>query len=1363
MAFQNVHSEENQVNTFLNGRVRVNWLVIAYVVIFALAVFTRFYDLGSRVMSHDESLHTRFSYNLYNEGDFRHTPLMHGPILFHATAFFYSIFGDSDFSARIYTALVGVLMVMSPLLFRRWLGKWGTLIATVLMLISPLVMYYNRYIREDTPAIMAGILMMWAILMYLSGPENQRRRAHWLYILGAAMIWNLGTKETAFMYIAIIGMFLAIYWFVRMAQFSFGVAGKPIYEVITMGIMLGGVLTLGMYIILDIINFDLLPNSNSVTFGMLPVGSQQTLWLWTLLAIGAVFSVALGTLFWSQRGRVNRHSLGILFLTFGIMMATAFVMVVVEEVSHTAPSSAELPVSPSEPGTEGETTLIASSLRWTPMILTWVLSIAGCVLFGRRSIIIPFSGLLGRRSQKKSKSDDEDATDEEASAYEEPQPAQDPNRVWRYLRHFPEFDVMVIIGTLILPWATALIPYVMRGTPTDFTNIANGLPVFLYNFIDYVPEMNTAEQIGQFWLHMLAWLPLMATSIIIGLSWNWKRWLVTVGIFYVIFVFFFTSMFTNMQGLGTGMIYSLGYWLEQQGVRRGSQPQYYYLLIVMPIYEFLPVIGAVLSMITGLLFFWRKRDREATIAQELRVGVAQQEMMAQQKVMENEGGFPLEEAEDVTDASMVMISGAEATDEPRKKLKREDLPAMEAELERLNLLNEVPFLIFWAWLGVFNLIIFSLAGEKMPWLATHLTFPLIFLTGWFLGHIVNRIDLPTFRTQGWIGLAIAPIFIVTLVQVFGTPIAGNAPFAGLSTAQLRDTHNFLGSLGALIGATVALVWVVRRVGGVHVRQLLTVAVFIILGGITFRAAWMASFVNYDYANEFLVYAHSAPAVKDVLDQIEELSYRTTDGLDLRFAYDNEVSWPYSWYFRDFRNAVFVGSNPTVQNLDNALIVVVGPSNKAKVEPILEDRYQMFQHIRMWWPMQDYFNVTVDRLNNLLDFSASNVQAASMRKGIFDIWWNRDYTEYGTAVTKDYSLTKWPVQESMYVFVRKDFAAQIWEYGAGDGSVANPLENLAPNQCVSNWQNLTPVQIITADTPMNRPLGMTFDADGNLYVAEEFTYRVSVFDPQGNYLRSIGVQGTGNDGVQFNRPNAVEIAPDGTLYVVDTWNFRVQQLSESGESVLSRWGTSGTYGFNAPSQPDDGFWGPRDIAISPDGRIYIADTGNKRVRVYRPDENGVPTWLYDIGTGGSGAGQLDEPNGLAIHPEDGRLFVADTWNRRVSVFTTEGVFLTSFNVRAWYQPTSGNLPYLALDAARDLLYITDPDGGRVLVYNTSGECVGAFGGVGDNPAITSQFKLASGIVVDKDGFVYVSDSGNNRVVKFDPFPSSITPIIVPDGE
>lgn len=1304
-------SERNtpQSTSWLEQRWRINWEVLAYVVIFVLAVFTRFYILGERVMSHDESLHTRFSYNLYNEGNFQHTPLMHGPILFHMVALSYALFGDNDFTARIYTSVVGVMMVLSPLLFRFWLGRWGALIASVLLLISPLIMYYNRYIREDTPAIMAGILMIWAILMYLSGPEGQRRRAHWLYVLAFGMIWNLGTKETAFIYIAIFGIFLAIYWFVRLAQHFWRNNGRDVFNIIMLGMLLGGFFSLGMYIVLDIIQFDLIGGTRP--FATLAPSLQQTFFVWTFLALAVIVLLLFGTWAWVYRSRMANlftpNQFGVMALVFGIAMLTALAFVVLEEVSHTGN---ELTTDEGTPST--------TALRWLPMLLTW----AACVAMSAFFIVF-------RR-----KPDDIPADTQNNIA---------GSRVWGVLDLFPEFDVMVVIGSLILPWATALIPYLMKGTAEDFTLIGESLPVFLSSLIRNLPEVGTTAQVGQFVIGFLAWLPLMVTSLVVGLSWNWRRYLLVCAVFYSVFVFFFTTVFTNMSGLGSGMIYSLGYWLEQQGVRRGSQPQYYYLLVIMPFYEFLPVIGGGLAMLAGMLHFWRVRRADEE-RKQLEAFAAEAQTTIEDIAVAHE---------DALDDSHAQVRREESFDEPRKKRKREEMLAW-ANSAQSRWLDSVPFLWFWAWLAVWNLLAFSLAGEKMPWLGTHLTFPLIFLTAWFLAGVVERIDLALFAKSGWILLLVLGVLLITATQVIGILVVGN-PFGGLSAQQLRETQGFFGSVFAA-GFTLGLVYrFARRIGWRHVRQMTLVAVFLVLGGLTLRSAWMASFINYDNANEFLVYAHGAPAVKRVLAQIEEMSLRTTDGRDLRFAYDNEVSWPYSWYFRNFPNAVYVGENPTVQNLDNTIFVVVGGGKRARVEPILEDRYQRFDYIRLWWPMQEYFYLSVDRVNNLLDFSATNTQAAQLRRGIFDIWWSRDYSTYGKAINKDFSLTKWPVSDTMHVYIRKDFAAQIWAYGVGDGGVSNPLAAIEQNQCTANWQPLQAEQILIAEgVPMSRPLGMGFDADGNLYVAEENSFRVSIFDREGRYVRSLGAAGTpSREGLFFSRPNSVSVAPDGTVYVADTWNFVIQAIGED-EMPKVQWGQPVTVGFGVPAEPTDGFWAPRDVRVDARGRVYVADTGNKRVRVYTVD-GGLARWLYDIGSGGSGLGQLDEPAGLAFHPVDGRLFIADTWNRRVSVFSADGLFLNSFSVRGWYE-TLGNLPYLAIDGARELLYVTDPDSARVLVYTTAGECVGSFGAAAGEAPTRGQFRQANGVAVDAQGYVYVSDGVLNRILKFAPFPMQSSP-------
>ncbi len=1305
----------------LNRSFVLNWETALLILIFALAVFTRFYDLGARAMSHDESLHTYYSYELYKDGRFVHTPLMHGPILFHATAFFYSMFGDNDFSARLYPAILGIFMVMSPLLFRRWLGRWGTILACLMILTSPLLLYYNRYIRHDTPSIMSAILMAWAILMYLKGSLNQRRRAHWLYILAAAMVWNLGSKETSFFYIAIFGLFLLVYWFVRLAQHFYHVPGRPVFNMIALAVVVAGMAALGMYIVLDMIPLD------NVSAGVAASGwfgdlNARSFLLWTALVFLFVSAVVVGTMLYVYRGNYSRLPLRQLLILFGLVAVILAGFVIVEELSHVPTPGESAEIQQPVPGENGEIVTVEDSFSRTPLIAPWVI------------MIVIVGGLFYSRQAG----------------------------WWKHLDQFPELDVMIVMGGLILPWLTAVFIVSTGGTSADYQNIANSLPAFLVDSstgtltLRFAPVIGP-EQIGRFVVGFIAWLPLMILATVTGLTWNWRRYLIASIIFHAIFAFFFTTIFTNIAGLATGMIYSLQYWLEQQGERRGNQPQYYYLLVIMPVYEYLPIIGSLFATIAGMLIFWRRRlllQKAEDVAHNFELHAGDQMSPLDEGLLTDDGRpVPPQPVTDSVDSYSIA-----------KKAKKPEtatltLPEARAVIAEYRPLTEPPFLLFFAWWAIFFLIGLTLAGEKMPWLGTHLTTPMIFLTGWFFGTIFDRIQWRTFIERGWLYLLVIPFLLVGVGQLILQPLGGRVPFSGVTVDQIQWTNGWLLALAVAIGSAVIIVRWIPNTGWRHARQVFMVALFILLAGLTLRAAWMASFINYDYANEYLVYAHGTNSTKVVADKLAELSFATTNGNNIRYAYDNKMSWPGVWYFRHFQNKAYMGENPNLRDMEDAIVVMVGEANRSVVEPLLEDRYQPFEFSRMWWPMMDYFDLNPQRIVDTFYLSPANdtpeelqraQKAAQVRRGLFDIWWQRDYSDYGSALGKTFDLAAWPVQDKMYMYVRKDVAAQVWQYGVGDGSAVNPVDVAEASACIANWQTISAtVEMDIASAGLRVPIGLAVSPDGILYVADDLESNSALyrFDTEtGAFIDQFGQRGTADQqGAFFNRPNSVAFGPGGWMAVADTWNHRVRVFSPELEHVNS-WGQWQSFGFNAPIEPADGFWAQRDIAVDAEGNIYVSDTGNKRIRVYDADGN----YLRDIASGGSAPGQIDEPTGIEVS-SDGRVFVADTWNRRIAVFDMMGGFLTNYPVRAWYE-VGGSRPYLALDESRDLLYITDPDGGRVLVYSlSSGECLGAFGQSNrENPSL-SEFYTTNGIATDAQGNIYVSDASSARVLKFPPFP------------
>ena len=197
-----------------------------YLVFIVLAILTRFWALGDRGMSHDESLHTYYSWSLYKGGGFSHTPLMHGPFLFHINALIYSLFGADDFTARISVAIFGVALVGLPYVMRRWLGRIGGLVASFLLLISPSIWYHGRYIRDEAYMLVWAVLIAWAIFAYLQKGGNK-----WLYLIAGSLAFGFLSMESTFILAVIFGLFVAVTALIELSKnqnFWVGIFGRAV-------------------------------------------------------------------------------------------------------------------------------------------------------------------------------------------------------------------------------------------------------------------------------------------------------------------------------------------------------------------------------------------------------------------------------------------------------------------------------------------------------------------------------------------------------------------------------------------------------------------------------------------------------------------------------------------------------------------------------------------------------------------------------------------------------------------------------------------------------------------------------------------------------------------------------------------------------------------------------------------------------------------------------------------------------------------------------------------------------------------------------------------------------------------------------
>jgi predicted membrane-bound mannosyltransferase/DNA-binding beta-propeller fold protein YncE len=1152
----------------LFSNIKFNWEIGLFILILILAFVTRFYHLGERVISHDETTHVYFSWQLFKGQGYSHHPLSHGPFLFHITALSYFLFGDGDFSARAMPALFGVAsIVFIWWAFRRYLGRIGAMLASVFFLISPYMLYYSRYARNESWVAFFGLVMLWAILRYLDKGENK-----YLYIFTAAIALHFTAKETSFIYVAQALFFLGLLFLWRIGGRKWNNRNSR----------------LSFFVVLVL----------SVSLFALAAGAQIT---------------------------SSQHAQATISAT---------------EVQQ--------PVAP----TDTEQAAPAPILAPVALVLGGVGVLALAV-----SLYLLISGYG-----------------------------------WQRLKTERSFNLMLLCFALVLPHLSALPMHILRP---DLT-YASAMQI-LSNW-----SQGAANAADMATLYFMAfWILAFALpAIALGLLWSPPTFLINLGIFYAIFIPLYTTIFTNGPGFFSGLVGSLLYWLEQQGVQRGNQPSYYYWAVQIPIYEYLAAAGSILAVAIGL-GIWRQ-DRKSK--------------------------------------------------QPPDSEKRNLQPG---ESRRLALV----LLAFWA---VTSLAAFSVAGEKMPWLTVHIALPMLLLSGWALGWVIKRVDWQRLaQPRSLLMVFSAIIFIVALLNLLGSLLGTHTPFQGNLLNQQTYTFHFVFFL-ILIALSAYGFFALAASEKWEAPQLRHVFVVIIFTGLAFltaRTAFRAAYINYNEATEYLVYAHMAPGPKEVMDQVEEISMRLTDGLDLKVAYDNETSYPFWWYLRNYPNQHFYADQPG-RDLRDYPVIIVGDANYGKIEPVVGQAYYMFQYNRIWWPNQDYFDFTKSSIG--FGYTADTGQPASdmgnfeylkrvgqklwsylgdakMREDIFQIWLNRDFTHYLEDKGQDPSLAAWNPSRTMRLYIRKDVAAQIWDYGvqpAPEASVADPYEGKG----IALAADLTFGETGTAPGQFNAPRGVAIAPDGSLFVADANNHRIQHLAADGTIINTWGTfadLNSGNaPGGTFNEPWGVAVSLDGQfVYVADTWNHRVQKFTAGG-IFLKMWGT-----FGQDNDPMS-LWGPRDLLVDNDGNLLVTDTGNKRIKVFDADGN----FISQFGEFGLEDGQFNEPVGIALDRATNRLYVADTWNQRVQVFDySNGNFthVDSWDISGWYGQSLVNKPYIAV-GANSQVYITDPEAGRVLVYNPDGTFAYFFGGFDQSAA---NIGVAQAVAADAAGGMWLTDSQNNKLLHF----------------
>lgn len=258
--------------------------------------------------------------------------------------------------------------------------------------------------------------------------------------------------------------------------------------------------------------------------------------------------------------------------------------------------------------------------------------------------------------------------------------------------------------------------------------------------------------------------------------------------------------------------------------------------------------------------------------------------------------------------------------------------------------------------------------------------------------------------------------------------------------------------------------------------------------------------------------------------------------------------------------------------------------------------------------------------------------------------------------------------------------------------------------------------------LDRPQSGFVDERGRIYVSDIGHAGIFVFDEN---LGQLAYWDRAEEFTNFNTPVGIAVGPDGQIFVTDAdlglvarLDHQGKPLQPIGKGLLSR---------------------PTGLAYEPNSkRLYVTDTPAHQVKVFDLDGRLLST----IGTFGEGPAGLNYPTHLALR--DGLLYVSDTLNARIQVFSTvDGHHVRQIGKRGLFVGDQVRPKGVATDSEHNV-YVVESNHDYLLIYNRLGEFLMAIGGVGSG---IGNFYLPAGVWVDAKNRIFVADMLNSRVAVY----------------
>jgi sugar lactone lactonase YvrE len=308
----------------------------------------------------------------------------------------------------------------------------------------------------------------------------------------------------------------------------------------------------------------------------------------------------------------------------------------------------------------------------------------------------------------------------------------------------------------------------------------------------------------------------------------------------------------------------------------------------------------------------------------------------------------------------------------------------------------------------------------------------------------------------------------------------------------------------------------------------------------------------------------------------------------------------------------------------------------------------------------------------------------------------------------------------------------------------------------------------------KPQQVAVDGSGNVYIADTGDNRVRVVSSgtisafAGNGVQSFGGDGGNATSAMMDLPVGVSVDGSGNVLIADSGNQRVRIVSGGTIQTLAGGGSGGDGGAAQSAI----LAGPYTLTEDSSGNLYIADTGNNRIRKVSGGNISTIAGTGSAGFSGDGgpalSAMLNAPTSVAVDGA-GNVFFSDTGNLRVrkidlsgNISTVAGngssCFPTTSGCGDGLVATSGNLTWpltVAVDAS-DNLYITDYFSFKVRKVTASTQIISTIAGTGvagrsgnGGQATLAKLDHPSSVALDGAGNIYISDQYNFRVQKIDP--------------